>query len=59
MVTLSHNNQTMRCESHEVRGEVRGDYWGLAVDSYPGYDAYQQRAGEREIPIIVLDPVEE
>ena len=30
--------------------------WGLATRRYGGYAVYQQRAGSREIPVIVLEP---
>lgn len=56
----------------EVRFAVRGDereyrarvatpeerprLWELVTRRYGGYRTYQRRAGEREIPVIVLEP---
>jgi deazaflavin-dependent oxidoreductase (nitroreductase family) len=33
------------------------EYWNLAVHYYPGYQAYLERSGDREIPLFVLEPV--
>jgi deazaflavin-dependent oxidoreductase (nitroreductase family) len=38
-----------------ARPEERGRLWEMAVDTYAGFDDYQQRA-DREIPLIVLEP---
>jgi deazaflavin-dependent oxidoreductase (nitroreductase family) len=39
-----------------LTGDSRGEAWSLALDLYAGYRAYQQRAGEREIPLVALRP---
>ena len=31
--------------------------WKQMAEIYPPYDENQQRAGERTIPVVVLDPV--
>lgn len=36
--------------------EERPRMWKLVNRTYPGYEAYQRRAGPREIPVIVLEP---
>jgi deazaflavin-dependent oxidoreductase (nitroreductase family) len=36
--------------------EERPRVWRLVNRTYPGYDVYQRRAGEREIPVVVLEP---
>lgn len=35
-------------------GEARTEPWQRALDLYAGYQTYQQRAHEREIPVVVL-----
>jgi deazaflavin-dependent oxidoreductase (nitroreductase family) len=35
-------------------GEARAQRWTRALDLYAGYQAYQQRAHEREIPVVAL-----
>lgn len=39
-----------------VQGDERKRLWKVATDRYPGYDTYQERAGGREIPVVVLSP---
>jgi deazaflavin-dependent oxidoreductase (nitroreductase family) len=34
----------------------RGRLWDKAVAVYPGYKAYQRHAGDRQIPVVVLEP---
>lgn len=42
-----------------VTGDKREEYWQMAADLYVGFDAYEKRAGDREIPVVELTPVEE
>jgi len=37
--------------------DERPRLWSLVNRTYPGYAVYQRRAGAREIPILVLEPV--
>jgi deazaflavin-dependent oxidoreductase (nitroreductase family) len=39
-----------------TEGPERDALWPLVNDNYNGYDTYQARAGERVIPIVVLEP---
>ena len=41
--------------AREAHGDERGRLWDEAVDYYSGYETYRVRAGEREIPIVVLE----
>jgi deazaflavin-dependent oxidoreductase (nitroreductase family) len=43
------------CEAADAEYDA---YWGKAVSIFGGYDAYKERTGGREIPIIVLTPAE-
>ena len=40
-----------------VEGEERERLWKQMAEIYPPYDEYQERAGERTIPVVVLDRV--
>ena len=42
--------------AREAEGEERERLWAKATDYYSGYRAYQDRAGERRIPVVVLEP---
>jgi deazaflavin-dependent oxidoreductase (nitroreductase family) len=44
--------------AREATGAERARLWDEAVDYYAGYDTYRVRAGEREIPIVVLERAE-
>ena len=39
------------------KGEERERLWKQMAEIYPPYLEYQDRAGERTIPVVVLDPV--
>jgi deazaflavin-dependent oxidoreductase (nitroreductase family) len=39
--------------------EERPRLWELVNGRYAGYDVYQRRAGGREIPVVVLEPLGE
>lgn len=40
-------------------GDERDRLWSRFVELYPGADFYRQNAGDREIPIVILDPQQE
>ena len=42
--------------AREAEGDERARLWADAVDYYAGYATYQERAGERRIPVVVLEP---
>jgi deazaflavin-dependent oxidoreductase (nitroreductase family) len=42
--------------AREAEGDERARLWNKAVDYYAGYATYQDRAGERQIPVVVLEP---
>ena len=44
-----------RMRAHLADGPERDRAWALAVDAYPGYEAYQ-RWTQRRIPVVVLVP---
>jgi F420H(2)-dependent quinone reductase len=45
-----------RYNAHTAEGEERERLWKLALDRYAGYDVYQSRAGDRRLPVVVLEP---
>ena len=40
-----------------AEGEERERLWQQMAKVYPPYDQYQERAGARTIPVVVLDPM--
>jgi deazaflavin-dependent oxidoreductase (nitroreductase family) len=45
-----------RYRAKEATGKQRERLWALATAFYPGFDRYQERAGDRRIPVIVCSP---
>jgi deazaflavin-dependent oxidoreductase (nitroreductase family) len=45
-----------RSHAHEAEGAERERLWELATSFYPGFATYQERAGDRQIPVIVCSP---
>jgi deazaflavin-dependent oxidoreductase (nitroreductase family) len=43
--------------AHFADGDERGRLWELVNDLYAGYDTYQERAGDRRIPVVVCSPL--
>jgi deazaflavin-dependent oxidoreductase (nitroreductase family) len=40
----------------EAQGKERQRLWALATGFYPGFARYQERAGDRQIPVVVCTP---
>ena len=43
--------------ARDAEGEEREQLWKMMVEIYTPYTAYQKTAGERTIPVVVIDPV--
>ena len=44
--------------AHEANEEENQHYYDMAISYYIGYAAYRQRAENRQIPVMVLEPKE-
>ncbi len=53
-VDIGGERTPMRARTAE--GAERDELWAVANDHYNGYAVYQQRAGDRVIPVVVLEP---
>ena len=47
----------VKARARVAEGEERTKLWAELAELYPPYDDYQKNAGERVIPVVVLDPV--
>ena len=56
--TLEVMDQRVKAEAEILRAEKRQALWQQAVLAGPDYQKYQQQAGEREIPLVLLHPVQ-
>lgn len=54
-VQVSHHQFSARART--ASGEERDVLWRQLAEIYPPYDDYQVTAGDRLIPVVVLDPV--
>jgi deazaflavin-dependent oxidoreductase (nitroreductase family) len=45
-----------RYRAREAEGDERAHLWKLATTMYPGFARYQERAGDRRIPVVVCSP---
>jgi F420H(2)-dependent quinone reductase len=50
-------DRTLRVKAEEARDEEKSRLWARLVEMYPPYESYQRRT-EREIPVVLLRPVE-
>ena len=48
-----------RYRAREAKGKKREQLWDLATGFYPGFARYQERAGDRRIPVIVCSPLDD
>jgi deazaflavin-dependent oxidoreductase (nitroreductase family) len=47
----------LRARARVAEGDERERLWKQMAEIYPPYDKYQESAGERTIPVVVLDPI--
>lgn len=49
--------KAVKARARVAEGEERERIWKQMAAIYPPYDDYQKSAGDRVIPVVVLDPV--
>lgn len=54
--TITVRGERRRVVARETSGEERRRHWQQALEVYPAWRAYEARAGDREIPVIMLGP---
>jgi deazaflavin-dependent oxidoreductase (nitroreductase family) len=55
--TVGVDSVTQQVRAHEATGEERERLWRLGLEVYPAWSAYERRAANRRIPVVVLTPV--
>lgn len=55
-VTFLRSGRERTYIAREVTDDERAALWRKAAARYPGYNVYQRRAGQREIPVFLLTP---
>lgn len=56
-VTVQDKAVKRRYRAHTASGAEREQWWARAAAVWPDYDVYQTKT-DREIPIVVLEPIE-
>ncbi len=56
-VSLQDGDVVRDYKAHVATGEEKAEWWARAVEVWPDYDKYQAGT-EREIPLVVLEPVD-
>ena len=46
-----------RVRAREVHGDEKAHWWGVAERDWPHFPEYRVKAGDREIPVMLLEPV--
>ena len=44
-----------KAKARVAQGDERAAKWRALVEIYPPYEEYRKRAGDREIPVVVLE----
>jgi deazaflavin-dependent oxidoreductase (nitroreductase family) len=55
--TVTVGGASWRVQAHEATGEERDRLWQRDLEVYPARTAYERRAANRRIPVMVLAPV--
>jgi deazaflavin-dependent oxidoreductase (nitroreductase family) len=56
-VEVQDGPQKWDMQAREVHGEEREQWWERAVAAFPSYADYQRKT-ERQIPVLVLEPIQ-
>jgi deazaflavin-dependent oxidoreductase (nitroreductase family) len=57
-VSLQDGATVYRVRAREVFGEEKARWWLVAERFWPHYPEYRARAGSREIPVMLLEPIQ-
>ena len=56
-VEIQVRDERIRAHARTASREEKPELWSLMTKEWPAYDSYQENT-EREIPVVVLEPVE-
>ncbi len=56
-VEVQVGTKKIRARARTATGDERTRLWAKSLEFWPPYADYQSKAGAREIPVVVLDPV--
>jgi deazaflavin-dependent oxidoreductase (nitroreductase family) len=56
-VTVQVHDQRFAARARTATADERPEVWSIMTEDWPAYDDYQRRT-DREIPVVVLEPVQ-
>ena len=56
-VKLTVGGQSQEYIARTAEANERADLWDKALENYTGFNVYRERVNQREIPVVVLEPV--
>ncbi len=56
-VEIQVGTDRIKARARTASGEERAKLWKLAAEFWPAYNDYQKKVPDREIPVVVLDPL--
>ena len=56
-VEVQVGTKKLKARARTVSGAERAKLWVEANKFWPSYDDYQKKVPDREIPVVVLDPI--
>jgi len=58
-VTLQDGATVHQVRAREVHGAEKAQWWAVAERFWPHFPEYRAKAGDRDIPVMLLEPVEQ
>ncbi|MBB5166086.1 nitroreductase family deazaflavin-dependent oxidoreductase [Mycobacterium sp. AZCC_0083] len=56
-LSLQDGATVLRVRAREVHGDEKASWWKVAERDWPHFPEYRAKAGDREIPVMLLEPV--
>jgi deazaflavin-dependent oxidoreductase (nitroreductase family) len=56
-ISLQDGATVHRVRAREVFGEEKSQWWRIAERDWPHFPEYREKAGDREIPVLLLEPI--
>ena len=56
-VEIQVKDKKMRARARTATPDEKAELWSIMTEQWPAYDSYQERT-DREIPVVVLEPLE-
>jgi deazaflavin-dependent oxidoreductase (nitroreductase family) len=56
-ISLQDGATVHRVRAREVFGDEKSQWWRIAERDWPHFPEYREKAGDREIPVLLLEPI--